>query len=181
MAHNPNFQRRQYETFGPNFRIDVGNPSMGYNGADVYNLYAFNDEGDVSLVGMTEGGILHIYNDRTIEIIAGQKSEETGVDICITGKNGDIWITAENNGQVRIRGANVVVDADENLTLKSGNNISIEAKNKLELKGSIANMEAKEGNLAPPKDAFMGKCFAETYVEDAAIAKVGKSLTGGLL
>jgi len=60
MAHNPNFQRRQYETFGPNFRIDVGNPSMGYNGADVYNLYAFNDEGDVSLVGMTEGGILHI-------------------------------------------------------------------------------------------------------------------------
>jgi len=176
-----NWQKRQCETFSPNFRIDTGNPSMGYNGSEVYDFYATSEEGDVSLIGMTEGGILHIYNDRCIEIVGGQKSEETGVDIKITGKNGDIWITAMKNGQVRIRGANIVVDADENLTLKAGNNINIEAKNKLSIKASVANMDAKEGNLAPPKDAFMGKCFAETYVEDAAIAKVGKSLTGGLL
>ena len=176
-----NWQRRTYDIFNPNFRIDVSNPSMGYNGADVYNLYANTDEGDVSLVGMSQGGIFHIWNDRTIEIVGGQKSEETGVDIKITGKNGDIWITAMKNGQVRIRGANVVVDADENLTLKAGNNINIEAKNKLSIKAGIANLDAKEGTLAPPKDAFMGKCFAGTYVEDSATATVGKSLTGGIL
>ena len=176
-----NWQRRQYESFSPNFRVDTCNPSMGYNGSDVYNFYSNNDAGDVALVGMTQGGMFHIYNDRCIEIVGGQKSEETGVDIKITGKNGDIWITAMKNGQVRIRGANVVVDADENLTLKAGNNINIEAKNKLSIKAGIANLDAKEGNLAPPKDAFMGKCFAGTYVEDSAIATVGKSLTGGIL
>jgi len=176
-----NWQRRQYETFSPNFRIDTGNPSMGYNGADVYNLYANTDSGDVSLVGMTQGGMFHIYNDRTIEIIAGQKSEETGVDIKITGKNGDIWITAEKNGQVRIRGANIVVDADENLTLKAGNNIKINAGNKLDLKGSIANLDAKEGTMAPKEDSFMGKAFDGTYVKDLAMDLAGKSLTGGLL
>ena len=176
-----NWQKRQYETFSPNFRIDTGNPSMGYNGSDVYNFYANTDEGDVSLVGMSQGGIFHIYNDRTIEIVGGQKSEETGVDICITGKNGDIWITAMKNGQVRIRGANVVVDADENLTLKAGNNIRIEAGNKLDLKASIANLDAKEGNMVDKTVSFMGKAFEGTYVQDEAMALVGKSLTGGLL
>ena len=77
-----NFERRQYEVFSPNFRIDTGNPQQGYNGACVYDLYANTDEGDVSLVGMAQGGIFHIYNDRTIEIIGGQKSTEGGVDIC---------------------------------------------------------------------------------------------------
>ena len=176
-----NWQRRQYESFSPNFRIDTGNPSMGYNGADVYNFYANSDEGDVSLVGMSQGGIFHVYNDRTIEIIGGQKSEETGVDVCITGKNGDIWITAMKNGQVRIRGANVVVDADENLTLKAGNNIKIEAGNKLDMKAAIANLDAKEGNLVDEAVSFMGKTFAGTYVYDEAISLVGKSLSGGLL
>ena len=176
-----NWQRRQYESFSPNFRIDTGNPSMGYNGADVYNFYSNTDEGDVSLIGMAQGGMFHIYNDRTIEIIGGQKSEETGVDVCITGKNGDIWITAMKNGQVRIRGANVVVDADENLTLKAGNNIRIEAGNKLDMKAGIANLDAKEGNLVDKAVSFMGKTFEGTYVYDEAISLVGKSLTGGLL
>jgi len=176
-----NWQKRQCESFSPNFRIDINNPSMGYNGSEVYDLYATTEEGDVSLIGMSEGGILRIYNDRTIELIGGQKSEETGVDICITGKNGDVWITAMKNGQVRIRGANVVVDADENLTLKAGNNIKIEAGNKLDLKASIANLDAKEGNMVDKAVSFMGKTFEGTYVYDEATALVGKSLSGGLL
>lgn len=176
-----NWQRRQFETFSPNFRVDTGNPSMGYNGADVYNFYANTDEGDVSLSGMAQGGLFRIYNDRTIEIIGGQKSEETGVDICITGKNGDVWITAMKNGQVRIRGANVVIDADENLTLKAGNNIKIDAKNKLDLKGNIANLDAKEGNLVDKAISFMGQAFKGTYVYDKAVGLVGKTLSGGIL
>lgn len=176
-----NWQRRQYETFSPNFRVDTGNPSMGCNGADVYNLYANADSGDVSLMGMTQGGMYHIYNDRTIEIVGGQKSEETGVDIKITGKNGDVWITAMKNGQVRIRGANIVIDADENLTLKAGNNIKLEAGNKLEEKGSIVNVEAKEGTAANPAESFMGKVFEETFVVDEALATVGFTLDGSIL
>ena len=176
-----NYQRRQFEVFSSNVILDTGNPSMGYNGANVYGLYANTDAGDVSFSGLAQGGLYKLYNDRTIEIIGGQKSEETGVDICITGKNGDVWITAMKNGQVRIRGANIVVDADENLTLKAGNNSKIKAGNKLDLKATIANCDAKEGNLVDKGIAFMGQSFAGTYVYDEAISLVGKSLTGGLL
>jgi hypothetical protein len=168
-----NWQRRKSKSFSPHFRIDTGNPQMGLNGTSVYDLYAVTDEKMTSSVGMQFGGLYHIYNDQSIEIIAGQKSSSTGVDIVITGKNGDIWITAEKNGQVRIRGANVVVDADENLTLKAGNNVKIEAGNKIDLKSNIANCDALAGNLAPVQSTFMDKAFKGTYVRDIAQGTLG--------
>jgi hypothetical protein len=177
MAERPfdkqNWQRRKSKSFSPHFRIDTGNPQMGLNGTSVYDLYAVTDEKMTSSVGMQFGGLYHIYNDQSIEIIAGQKSSSTGVDIVITGKNGDIWITAEKNGQVRIRGANVVVDADENLTLKAGNNVKIEAGNKIDLKSNIANCDALAGNLAPVQSTFMDKAFKGTYVRDIAQGTLG--------
>lgn len=168
MANRPlekqNWQRRKHHTFSPNFRIDTGNPQMGLNGSSVYDLYAVTDNRDISLVGMTQGGMFHIYNDQSIEIIGGQKSKSTGVDIIITGKNGDVWITAEKNGQVRIRGANVIVDADQNLTLRAGNNIKIQAGNKIDLKSNIANVDALMGNLTPFDVMFGGLVFKDTYL-----------------
>ena len=140
------------------------NPQMGYNGSDVYNLYSVTDNGDVSLIGTTEGGMMHLYNDQTIEIVAGQKAKSTGVDIKITGKNGDIWITAEKNGQVRIRGANIVVNADENLDLTAGKNINLKAGTAIKLKANIADCDALEGNLAPSSTTFGSLVFTGTYV-----------------
>lgn len=168
MANRPlekqNWQRRKHHTFSPNFRIDTGNPQMGLSGTSVYDLYAITDNRDISLVGMSNSGMFHIYNDQSIEIIGGQKSTSTGVDIIITGKNGDVWITAEKNGQVRIRGANIVVDADQNLTLRAGNNVKIQAGNKIDLKSNISNVDALMGNLTPFDTMFGGLVFKNTYV-----------------
>jgi len=180
MAERPfdkqNWQRRKFTSFNPNFRIDSTNPQMGCNGSDVYNFYSVSDNKDVSLVGTTQGGMYHIYNDQTIEIVGGQKSTSTGVDILITGKNGDVWITAEKNGQVRIRATNVVIDADQNIDLVAGNNISIKSGNKIQLKGNIANCDALAGNLAPEATTFMSKVFTGTYVKDVALGFLGRFL-----
>lgn len=180
MAQRPfekqNWQRRKTTSFSPYFRIDTGNPQMGFNGTDVYNLYSTTDNRDVSLVGMSQGGMFHIYNDQSIEIIAGQKSTTTGVDVIITGKNGDVWITAEKNGQVRIRGANITIEADENLTLKAGNNIKIDSGNKIDLKSNIANCDALAGTLPPQEATFMDKVFNGTFVRDAAKETLGTFL-----
>ena len=161
---NQNWQGRNFQSFGPKFRIDMCNPQMGLNGSEVYDFYSVTDNGDVSLIGSTEGGMLHIYNDQSIEIVGGQKSKSTSVDIHITGKNGDIWITAEKNGQVRIRGAKVTIDADESIDLVAGKNINITAGNSIKLKSNIANCDALEGNLAPTPKTFGGITFAGTYV-----------------
>jgi hypothetical protein len=174
---NQNWQGRNFQSFGPKFRIDISNPQMGLNGSDVYNLYATTDNKDISLVGMSEGGIFHIYNDQSIEIIAGQKSKSTGVDIVITGKNGDIWITAEKNGQVRIRGSKITIDADESINLVAGKNINLTAGNSIKLKSNIAECDGLEGNLAPVPKTFGGITFDGTYVgADIISTKFGGGL-----
>ena len=77
MAERPedqqNWQLRQYDSFGPHFRIDSGNPQLGYNGAVVYDLLGSGKDGNTSTVGMTEAGLYHMYNDQCIEIMGGNK------------------------------------------------------------------------------------------------------------
>lgn len=173
-----NWQRRKYTSEGKSFRIDVANPQMGINGTDVYNLYAVTDKKDIYLMGLSEGGVAKIYNDQSLEIIAGQKSKSTGVDIVITGKNGDVCITAERDGSIRIRGKNIVLDADENIDLRAGKSISIKADaGKILLKSNQADCDALLGNLPPVESTFGGITFAGTYV---GMDVLGNAFAGGL-
>ena len=114
MAERPedqqNWQLRQYDSFGPHFRIDSGNPQMGYNGAVVYDLLGSGKDGNTSTVGMTEAGLYHMYNDQCIEIMGGNKVGGGGVCVNIVGANGDVTITAMSNGDVRVTGQNIILD-----------------------------------------------------------------------
>jgi hypothetical protein len=169
MAERPfdkqNWQGRSIVSFGPKFRLDMNNPQMGLNGSDVYNFYAVTDNKDVSVTGLSEGGLYKIYNDHSIEIVAGQKSQSTGVDIQITGKNGDICITAEKNGEVRIRARKIILDADEDIDLVAGKNINLKAQGgRVLIQTPEASCDALNGNLAPEGSTFGEIVFAGTYV-----------------
>lgn len=157
MAQRPlekqNWQARNISSFGPKFRIDMNNPQMGLNGTDVYNIYAVTDQNYVNVQGLSEGGLYKLYNDGAIEIIAGQKSPSSGVDIVIAGKNGDVCISAEKNGQVRIRAAKVVIDSDEDITLNAGRDVRVKAGGKFIVQSNEASCQALTGNLIQ-KDFF---------------------------
>ena len=61
---------------------------------------------------MNQAGVYHIYNDQTIEIIGGGgKCDRGGVDIVITGMKGSVIITAQENGDIRIYGSNIIMEA----------------------------------------------------------------------
>ena len=150
MAREANWEERSYWKLGPNFGIDVKNPQLGLNGPDVYTLYGVTSDKDISILGLTNGsGMFKICNDRSIQIIAGQNNSGGGVDIVIAGKNGDVTITAERNGNIRIRGKNIILDADENINLTAGRNVNIKAGSRVVTQSNQADCIAKTGNLAP--------------------------------
>jgi len=167
---NQNWQGRSCTSFGPKFRIDMANPQMGLNGSDVYSLYAVTDSKDVCINGLSEGGLYKIYNDQSIEIIAGQKSQSTGVDIVITGKNGDVCITAEKNGQIRLRGKNIVIDADENININAGKDVKIKTGGRFLIQGNQADCDSLTGNLAPKGSTFGEIVFAGTFVGSSIVS-----------
>jgi hypothetical protein len=182
MAERPsdkqNWQGRSITSFGPKFRLDMNNPTMGLNGTDVYNFYAVTNNKDVCLTGLTEGGTYHIYNDRSIEIVAGQKNESNGVDIIITGRNGDVCITAEKNGRVRIRAQNIMIDADEDVDIKAGRNITLDSgSGRVLIKANKADCDALDGNLVPPGSSFGEQIFSGSFVGADIITK---TFSGGL-
>lgn len=180
-----NWEARNIWSLGPKFRIDVNNPQQGGNGSEVYNIYAVNDNKDVNLCGLTEGGTYKIFNDRTIEIVAGYKNKEKQVDITISGQNGDVCITAMRNGAIRIRGKNVVVEATEDLDMKAGRNINLSAgSGRILMNCNKADLDGLTGTLVEKiSETFGMKVFAGSFVGADIVKKaftVGKSFIGGL-
>jgi hypothetical protein len=161
-----NWEGRNIQSFGPKFRIDLANPQMGFNGSDVYNIYGVSDNNDVNLAGLTEGGKYRIYNDKEIEIVAGHNNAATpGVDIVITGKSGDICITAEGNGRVRIKAQNIMIEADEDIDMKAGRNINLNSgSGRVLLKGNKIDASGLTGNLVPKGLNFGTQVFSGSFV-----------------
>ena len=65
--------------------------------------------------------------DRCITIAGGANVEGGGVCINIVGTKGDVVITAMKSGDVRIKGRNIILDADENIELAAGGKVNIDS------------------------------------------------------
>lgn len=163
---NQNWEARDICSFGPKFRLDINNPQMGGDGTDVYMLYGVTDNKDVCIAGLTEGGTYKIYNDRSVELIGGIKGTEGGVDIIISGMNGDVTITAMKNGAVRIKGANIMIHADEDVDIKAGRNITMSSgSGRILQKGNKIDAVALAGNvIESTTGSFVSRVFDGSFV-----------------
>ena len=160
-----NWQLRQYDSFGPHFRIDTGNPQMGYNGTVVYDLLGSGKDGNSSAVGMTEGGLYHIYNDQCIEVIGGNKVNGGGVCVNIVGANGDVTITAMSNGDVRVTGQNIILDADKNIEVKAGGKFKVTADS-INMSSNTCYISAPYGKIRVREVAWLGSVLSGTTVSE---------------
>lgn len=167
------YEARDLLSLGPQFRIDVNEPIPGSDGISVYKLYSYNDSNDVNLMAFTDSGSFKLYNDRSIEIIAGEKNSGKSVDIVIAGVNGDITITAMSNGAVRIKGKNIQIEASEDIDLKAGRNITMNAgSGRILQKANKIDQVGLTGNAV--QNTFGARCFAKVpigaeYINDVFI------------
>ena len=139
-----NWARRKIISYTPEYRVDVNNPTNGFLGAGVYEHYAHTDSGDISLTGMNQAGVYHIYNDQTIEIVGGggKNNDRGGVDVVISGMKGSVVISAMQNGDVRINGNNIILEAKQDITLKAGGNLNTDIGKKIDMVAKEAYLEA---------------------------------------
>lgn len=160
-----NLFKRQLISFNPNFRIDTANPQMGLSGTDVYKIYGVTDSGDnQSSISLSSGGLFSIYNDHTIQISGGTNNEKGREDVVIIGNSGNVSISAD--GTVRIYATNIMVEAEEDIHLKAGRNISIKSgSGRVMIDGHKCDVKATSGNLME----FLKKDFTTKVFEDSVI------------
>ena len=175
-----NWEKRSLHSFGSNFRIDVCNPQTTTAGSQIYEIYGVTDkEEDVNLVGLGENGNFHIYNDRTIEIVGGQKATSSGVDILIQGKNGDVCINADRNGRVRIRAKDITLQADEDIDIVAGRNVSIKSgSGRTLIAGNVLEKSGLKGNLLEPAAQWATRVFEDTGLPAGAFGALLSPFSG---
>ena len=171
-----NWAARDQESYGPHFRIDTNNPEYGFGGGTIYALIAEKNK-QSSYLGMTEDGQYNLMNDDCITITGGV-TKNGGACVNIVGKNGDITVTAMRNGDVKIKGKNIIVDADDSLRLESKKNVVIKGGNSIFLDTPTLNTNAMNGNLAPRDVTFGGLVFRGTKVGGGLL---DSAFTGGKL
>jgi len=164
MARQEKHQDHSYCNLSPKVHVDYCNPQQGFDGGSVYGMYMVTDFGDSATIGLSENGRLNFHADQTIEIIGGAKSQTKSPTVIIATPNGNINITAMENGEVLIEASNIVVNAIQDLRLEAGRNMYINAKNKIELDALIFNKNALCGNGAPELETFDALCFDDPDV-----------------
>lgn len=175
-----NTEARDILSLGPKFRITTNDTELGLEGGTTYSYYSYNDNNDINLLAFTESGSFKLYNDRGIEIIAGGKQSDGNVDIVIAGMNGDVTITAMSNGNVKIKGKNIMIEAIEDVDIKAGRNITMNSgSGRILLKGNKAEVEALTGNLVPK--SFGVRCFSKVGIGDLYIQDVFTKDFSGIL
>jgi hypothetical protein len=168
-----NWERRILQSFGSSFRLDVQNPQTTVGGSDIYNFYSITDDEKTCLVGHQQNGIYRVYNMGTIELVGGEKVTESGIDIVIAGKNGDVVINAEKNGRIRIRGKNVTIQADEDIDLTAGRNVNIRSgSGRILCAGNVLEKEGLKGNLLEPEQQWAYRVFEDTGLPASALSSL---------
>ena len=147
-AENQNWQKRQYDSFGPHFRIETANPELGLVGNVAYNLYGYSDSKDVSNLGMMGDGQFQIMADQCITIAGGASVEGGGLCVNIIGTKGDVAISAEKNGDVRIKGRNIFLDASENIELTTGGKIELDSAELLATTQNTTRIHARKTKVS---------------------------------
>ena len=78
--------------------------------------------------------------------------------------SGDICITAMRNGEVRIKAKRIVLDADEDIDLVAGRNITLHADQRVLLDAPRCEAKGLLGNLIPDKAKFGPQVFDGSFV-----------------
>ena len=161
--------KRQLISFNSNFRIDAGNPQMGETGTDVYKIYGVNNDGsNQSSISLSSSGFMSIYNDNVLQICAGEKIQgKNNESVVIIGRNGNVSISADD-GIVRIKGENIMFEADEDIQFKAGRNVDINSgAGRILLQGNKIDYDAPTGNLIDD----LGKGFTQKGFEGSRVGE----------
>ena len=172
-AENQNWQKRQYDSFGPHFRIETAYPELGLVGNVAYNLYGYSDSKDVSNLGMMGDGQFQIMADQCITIAGGASVEGGGLCVNIVGTKGDVAISAEKNGDVRIKGRNIFLDASENIELTTGGKIELDSAELLATTQNTTRIHARKTKVSG-RNIDIGGSTAITLITPKGPIKVNR-------
>ena len=158
---------------GPNYKCIWGDPVCDFGGGSIWRqIFEQNDQ--TSYFGLSKAGQLNIFNDDTLTLTGGN-TKKGGACVNIIGTNGDVNITADKNGVVRIKGAKKIVYDSPDMFFNCGRHIHFKA-NSIQLECNSLNTTAYKGNLKVRDVSFAGLCYRNLPVGENALNNLKSDL-----
>ena len=158
---------------GPNFKEILGDETVDFGGGSIWRkIFEQNDQ--TAYIGLSKVGHLNIFNDDAINLIGGN-TKKGGACLNIIGTNGDVNITADRNGVVRIKGAKKIVYDSPDMFFNCGRHIHFKA-NSIQLECNSLNTTAYKGNLRVRDVSFAGLAYAGLPVGENALNNLKSDL-----
>ena len=158
---------------GPNYKCIWGDPVCDFGGGSIWRqIFEQNDQ--TSYFGLSKAGQLNIFNDDTLTLTGGN-TKKGGACVNIIGTNGDVNITADKNGVVRIKGAKKIVYDSPDMFFNCGRHIHFKA-NSIQLECNSLNTTAYKGNLRVRDVSFAGLAYAGLPVGENALDELKSDL-----
>ena len=164
-----NQENHEIKSFGPQFFIETGSDKMEKTGKAVYKIAAITKNGKFrNNITFHEPGLARYYTDGRFQIEAGYRGEPNDVNYFTVVHEGHYSVNADK-GEIKLKAKNIVIEAEDNLTLKAGTTIQIGEKDgstdliKLQARKIIA--DTKGGNVGDLlKSSSLFKSFAGSFV-----------------
>ena len=164
MAERPdqNWEARDLDSRGPKYRVDINNPQMGDAGKNAYMQIGVTENDTTQFSALTETGTYMLHCEKSIEIVSSEPTNSSTA-IKISAQKGDLDIVI-SDGQIKIKGRNIVMESATDITMKAGRNITLNAGQNILLKAMKADASALVGNLVHSVGSFIERIFQPTYV-----------------
>ena len=175
MAQNTsayNWSKLHYNT-GPNFIECFGDETCDFGGGSVWRkIFEQNDQ--TAYFGLSKAGQLNIFNDDTLTLTGGN-TKKGGSCVNIIGTNGDVNITADKNGVVRIKGAKKIEYDSPDMFFNCGKHIRFKADS-IHFDCNKLSTDAYLGNLRVRDVSFAGLAYANLPVGENALNNLKSDL-----
>ena len=171
---------RQIDSFGPKLVFETYSETATHPGPVSYTLTSSTDDQHKYQQGLYESGLSRFYAEGSIQVESAAKKSIGGAGYTIICHNGDIIIQANtDSGHIKIKGADITIDAERNLSLK-GDKITIGGPgkydcDKIDLIAKNVNATGNEGNLvaklmmSSPVVAFKGTLVPQNRIASSFI------------
>ena len=178
-------ENHEIKSWGPQFFIETGNEVVGYPGRTVYFMGGRTKDGAHAYNQSfhEDSGLSRVYTEKTLQVECGIHNSESENSYRFITHKGDYAVNADR-GQIKIKGRDIILEAADQLILKSDNVIQIGNKNGttdlIDIRARKVNIKGRGGNLANfLKTSNLFKSFAGSFVDNNNIFAAGASMIGG--
>ena len=189
-----NEQNHEIKSFGPQFFIETGSDRMGFCGRTVYFIGAAtkvkNDGTGESQVknniSFHETGFARYYTEKQLQIEAGKLSKDNEITMSTVVYHGDYTVNADN-GKLRLKAKDIILEATDNITLKADKLIQIGhpeqgPTNQVRIEADKVQVNTRGGNIGDLlKTSSLFSSFAGSFVSSSSLASAASGMYGGPL